>query len=249
MSDVVIEAREVDPKPTVVKPEVTVNVTVQEVQFFEDHVRAILSGGVEKLLSHDEFRSILNKTMGVSESQKIDGFSLPSNVFYFAKSSSEIQISCYYQTRIETIKYHTKKLKIVLPNIIISHVLAAAGKNEWVMQSSRYFCTPKTVSQLPRTFINSIDHAASIFLQPLSNTYGEGNMCYGANQMVNRFVENNLRGLDWYFQYMFESSFNDDLGIRSVEGASPQSWYSELKALADENKPFPYHRLRGFRAV
>jgi hypothetical protein len=252
MSDVVIEAREVPPaevKAEVEPAPVLVDAVVQEVQFFEDHVRAILSGGVEKLLSHDEFRAILNKTLGVTESQKLDGFNLPSNVFYFAKSSSEIQISCYYQSRVAEIRYHNKKMKIVLPNIIISHILNANGKQEWQMQSSKYFCTQKTVSQLPRTFIDKVDHGAGIYLQPMSNTYDEGRMCYGQNQMVNRFVENNLRGLDWYYQYMFESPFNDDLGIRAVAETNPKAWYSELEQLAKQDKPFPYNRLRGYRAA
>lgn len=242
MSDVVIEEQ-----PKVV--ETLVEVTVQEVQFFEDHVRAILTGGVEKILSHDEFRAILNKTAGLTAAQKLEGFNLPSNVFFFAHSATEIQISCYYASRVSEIRYHNKKMKIVMPNLVISHVLNSLGKGEWQMSQSKYFSTEKSVSQLPRTFIDRVDHGAGIYLMPMSNTYDEGRMCYGGNQMVNRFVENNLRGLDWYYQYMFESPFNDDLGVRAVSGFGVKEWYLELEKIAKEGGTFPYKHLRGYRAA
>jgi hypothetical protein len=241
MSD--MEAIETSP----MAEEPKVEVLLQDVQIFTDHVKVILNGGVEKAISLNDFRNILNSVIGIHEDQKLEGFNLPSNVFYFAKSGNEIQLSCYYQARKAVIQYYDKKMPIVMPNVIISHVLERTGEKIWRVRSSKYFCTDFSVSRLPRDFINRLDHSNHIFLLPMSNTYDNGNMCYGGNQMISRFSENNLRGLDWYYQYMFESPFNDDLGVYAIRRSMPpKEWYALLSELAKEDKPFPYEKLTGY---
>lgn len=232
---------------TVVETDVPMaTVTLQDVQIFEDHVRVKLDGGVEKIISVIDFRDIINRSLGRLEDERLEGFNLPSNVFYFAKSAGTVQVSCYYQSRTADILYHSDKINVVLPNIIISHVLLKNGEKDWRVSSTKYFCTDFSVSRLPKTFINSVDRTQHIFVLPMSNTYREGNMCYGNNSMITRFTENNLRGLDWYYQYLFESPFNDDLGIAAIGSSDVKSWYRKLEALAKEGKPFPYEMLTGY---
>lgn len=234
--------------PVVEEPKV--KTLLQDVMILEDHARVILTGGIEKIISLDDFRNILNQALGTSEETQIEGFNMPSNVLYFAKSGSEMRVSCYYQARKTGIIYHDSKFEVMMPNIIISHKLRKAGDKTWQIEGSRYFCTDLTPGRLPKDFIYTVSSSMRIFLLPMTNTYAEGNMCYGNNSMPARFVDNNLRGLDWYYQYMFESSFNDDLGVKAIgESLTPRQWYQLLKETAQADKPFPYEKLRGYRAA
>lgn len=249
MSDLVFATRpkETVPDLTNIKP-LEIEVLAQEAFFMEDCVKVVLTGGVEKLVSYDTFFGIIKNLSNVMDNQAIDGFNLPSNTFFFAKSGDRIQLSCYYSSRITSMKYWDSKFNIVTPNIIISHTLAKDGKDGcWKMTGSRYFCTDLSVGNLPKTFIYGISHKEHIFLLPMTNTYSEGNMCYGSNSMPQKFTDNNLRGLDWYFQYLWETPFNDDLGLYAVNTSSnPRAWYHSLRDLASSNQPFPYEKLRGF---
>jgi hypothetical protein len=223
-------------------------IEVQDIQIMAECVRVTLTGGIQKVISLEDFRTIFNSMLGTSEETKLDGFNLPANVLYFAKSGSELQVSCYYPSRVAQIRYNSYTKDIIMPNLIISHSLEKQSDRTWKVKRSRYFCTDYSVGKLPKTFINNVDHANHIFLMPMSNTYAEANMCFGGNSMPHVFAENNLRGLDWYYQYMFESPFNDDLGIIAVgHSMTPSSWYSFLETLAKENKPFPYEKLLGYK--
>jgi hypothetical protein len=229
----------------------TIEVKVQEAIFMEDCVKVILTGGVEKLITYEAFVGILKNITNIIDEKMTDEFLMPSNVFYFAKSHDAIQISCYYTSRVCDLMYYDSKFKIMTPNIIVSHVLHRQGEDKkWQVETSNYFCTDVPVGNLPKTFINRLDHNNRIWLLPMSNTYDGGNMCYGSNVMPRNFVDNNLRALDWYYNYLWNSPFNDDLGIRAVSGdyGSVNTWYKDLKVLAEKGEPFPYHRLRGYTA-
>lgn len=254
MSDIVIEAQatspEVSPKQV---EERMIDVKVQEALFLEDCVVVKLGSAkaeIEKRISYEDFKAIISSTLGRREDEKIEGFHLPSNCFYFAKSATQVQISCYYQERIAEITYFDQKMKIKVPNIIISHVLdRKAGQNAKVV-SSRYFCTDLPVNRLPQEkFIGNLDHNKRIWLSPFSNTYQEGNMCYGNNTMPVSYPEHNFRGLDYFYQFLFTAPFNSDLGIYALsEGRDGVSrWYETLQTIATKDEPFPYHRLRGFQ--
>jgi hypothetical protein len=72
-------------------------------------------------------------------------------------------------------------------------------------------------------------------------------MCYGGNSMPSHFQDNNLQGLNWYYQFLFESPFNNDLGLRSLkEEVVAQDWFKTLETAAKNNEPFPYEKLRGY---
>jgi hypothetical protein len=223
----------------------TVEVMIQECHFMESGVRVILTGGLEKVISLDDFRTILNSAIGQVESTILDGFNTPSNLFYFAKSASALQLSCYYKGGIRPVNYNGTVRDFLMPNIIISHQLSRESDKVWLIGDSKYFCTDVGISKLPKTFINGVDGSKRIFLLPMS----EGRMCYGENVMVSKFTENNLRGLDWYYEYLFQSPFNADLGIKSLSEdyrVNVSTWYEELASLAKmKDAVFPYHKLRG----
>lgn len=231
----------------------TVSVKVQEAMFLEDCVIVKLGpekAEIEKRISYEDFKGILTSALGRREEEKLEGFHLPSNCFYFAKSGSQIQLSCYYQERSAEIRYIDTKMTIRVPNLIISHVLERKSGQPAKVISSRYFCTDQAVNKLPQEkFINIADNNHRIWISPFSNTYHEGNMCYGGNSMPVSFPEFNLRGLDYYYQFLFTSPFNSDLGIAALDSGreSVEEWYRTLEKVAANNEPFPYNRLRGFR--
>lgn len=74
-------------------------------------------------------------------------------------------------------------------------------------------------------------------------------MCYGRNTMPVRFAEGSLRGFDWYYQYLFESPFNSDLGLYGVSGKSVNEWFALLAERAANGQTFPYSDLVGFTTL
>lgn len=206
----------------------------------------VVINGAEKHISLDSFLAAITSSSSQSEDGSIEGVLLPSNTFFFARSATRINLSCYYAEGVRNVKYGSHDRPSVIPNIIVSHVLNKNGQ-EWVINTTRYFCTDKPVSALPGTFINAAKLDAGIFGLPFSNTYSDNRMCYGGNSMPHVFRNNNLRGLDWYYQYLFETPFNDDLGINGLYSrVTPETWYARLAKLAEEGASFPYKDLAGF---
>ena len=259
MSDIAIERLEpvVDPETGLTKDELEaitkeqlVDVYGQEVILLEDCVVIKLGDNnktIEKKITYEDFQAIMSKALDVRTNNTIEGFSLPSNCFYFAKSGTEIQLSCFYAETIAEIKFGSGKYKVKFPNVIISHKLRKMAGNNWQQQGARYFVTDKKVSALSKKFIYQIDNADRVWLFPFPNTYGDGSMCYGGNSMPFQFNAGNLAGLNWYYQFLFESPFNADLGLRAVSGESSiTGWLEKLSNCAKEEKPFPYENLRGY---
>lgn len=228
--------------------EPTIDVDAQQVFLMDGCVKTIVNGA-EKFISLEDFVSILERGLSSQRATQTEQLFLPRGVTYMGRTASSISLNCYHPGGIRNIKYHDNNRPSVIPNIIVSHRLSCAG-HDMTVESTRYFCTDLPASRLPRRLINSVNPEERIYLLPFTNTYAEGNMCYGSNSMPRVFHEGNLRGLDWYYDYMFESPFNDDLGITALaRSESPSSWYSQLARLAQTNEPFPYEKLRGYRPL
>ena len=249
--EVEMEAQEapevlVEPQPT------EISVEARTVQLLKDSVLIQMENGMEKMVSYETFIDLLSEaTRTITSSRAMAGFNLPSNVFYFANSHNEINISSYYQSSKRPLVYGTSKMEVIAPNIIISHILSnerSKGEKAWVVKDTRYFCTDKTVGNLDRNFIFSKDYSKSIYMLPMSNTYDDCRMCYGDNQMPRNMVDNNLRSLDWYYQYLWETPFNNDLGVKAInEAGDVKGWYYLLRDEAKKDDPkFPYNKLRHY---
>jgi hypothetical protein len=225
------------------------NVEVLDVTIYRTHVEIEIIKGFRKKISHSDFKrvvSLLDSEVVVDKA--IPGTLPPSNVIFISRTDKIINLTCYYPGAVRTMKYNLETISILTPNIIISHVLKADNE-DWLVSSSKFFCTDLTVGKIPKTFINDISHSDRIFLLPMSNTYSEGNMCYGNNSMPVRYKDNNLRGLDYYFSFLWDTPFNNDLGINSLSrntNLGVGDWYNLLKMTALEGKPFPYNKLRGW---
>lgn len=232
--------------PTTEEP--TIEVYVQDAKFFEDHVEVTMDNGLVRNLSLHSFVEAMSQVVGRLATEAKEKFVLPEGCFYLNRSASGIQLSCYYPSTKRMMMYLDTKFEIVTPNIIISHRLTRqAGKSDYTIENSHYLCTDLPVGRLPTDFIWSPNHEQRIFLLPMSNTYSEGHMCFGHNQMIHNFVDGNLRPLNWYHDFLWSSPFNNDLGIRASAGdIHPRDWYALLRQKAKDNEAFPYESLRGY---
>lgn len=219
-------------------------ISSQTFTLFPNYVEAKL-GNIKKSISLLDFKAIIDGLLNVDS--KMTQLSLPFNCYTFGKSSNEIRLGCYHPERIMEIKHidrssgKPKAYTVPLPNVIVSSRLTLK-EGVWAVQDTKYFCTNKKVTQLPEdNIIMEADKKNGIWLMPFPNFYGDGRMCYGRNTMPTRY-SNNLRGLDYFYQVIFESPFNDDLGIPGISHTrSPANWFKELAALTQ----FPYEKLSG----
>jgi hypothetical protein len=225
-------------------------VTALPIVMFNDYVEVEIHNGVKKHLSYNSFKDIINRSLNqVSEAPVISGMLPPSNMIFISQTEQALHINVYHPGANRDMLYGSRKLNVAVPNIVIGFTLKK-DTGDWVVQTAHYYCTDLPVSKLPKTFINSVSHAKGIYDLPMSNTYGGGGMCYGGNSMPARFKDGNLRGLDWYFRYLWETPFNNDLGIRAIGGkVGVERWYNILADAAKNNKGFPYKDLEGYREL
>lgn len=218
-------------------------VAVQKVTIFDAFVEVEMSHGMKKTLSIHDYVSSLTSTIGVDE--KVTPMFLPSNTYLASHSQTSMIIGCYFAEAKREIQYKPrgaaslKKIPIVFPNIVISHQLKRVG-DEWHLKQSQFFATNKSLGELPMEFITKADYSKGIWPVPFTNTYDSGNMCYGGNTMPFVFKDN-FRGMDWYYQFLYSTPFNDDLGVRSLKKSmSPAAWYDYL----GKQDKFPYDMLK-----
>ena len=209
------------------------------------HVEVVING-VNKQISIQDFKQIVS-SMSSLTSDTVGGkpLALPYGCFLFDKVDNKIYINCYYNETIAKVYFSTGgsskvQFKIPLPNVITSFILKKVDDTFWQVESSRYFSTDKTVTQLPDTkFINEVSVSSGVYRLSLPNMYGDCRMCFGGNTMPVRF-SNNLRGLDYYYQLLTLSPFNGDLSLLGVtHRTNNRDWLEHLSGL----KQFPYDLL------
>ena len=154
-------------------------------------------------------------------------------------------ICCYYLGEVREVTFQNgteiTKYKIPFPNIIITSKLAKTNQ-KWGNGSIRFYCTNKSIGQLPLTPIEGVDRNNGIWALAFPNMYNDGRMCYGQNSMPGGFIENNFRGLDWYFKVLYTAPFNSDLHVPEINEA-PRNWIMSLSKLSK----FPYEKLSGYK--
>ena len=220
------------------------SVEVQDIRLYPTHVEAIVNN-INKTISLADFKEILDGLMSATE-VKLPAFQMPYGCYLFGMQGRTLQISCYYPAQKKTIIYQDggrdeKKFELPFPNVVINHSLKKEGE-QWAVERTKYYCTSKNVPQLPDKPITSTDRSNDIFLIPVSNMYETADMCFGANAMPIRFNQN-LRGLDYYYQVLFDAPYNNDLGVKALGLSSPREWYAEWA----EMNEFPYDRLKSRR--
>jgi hypothetical protein len=202
-------------------------IDVQNVRIFSTHVE-VLANGISKTISLQDFKEVLDSLLVVAD-KKLQAFQLPYGCYSLAIEGSTMQIQCYYQeakkTLIHTSGGERREYTVPFPNTIITHQLKKDGVF-WQVSKSRYFCTNKTVPQLPDSFLANVDKNGGVYLLPIANMYETGAMCFGNNAMPMKFGSN-LRGLDYYYQVLFDAPYNNDLGVRAFGTSNVTSWFSK----------------------
>lgn len=214
----------------------------QEVKIYPSHVEVELKG-IKKTLSLVDFKQIIDSQLQM-ESQ-LSTTALPLNTFLFARAAGEIHISCYYPERRMDLKLQERSgvkvyKNVLMPNIVISHALKMEG-SFWMVQNTKYFATSMRPTEFPedKVVFDPIP-GANMWRVPFPNFYNDYRMCYGQNNMPMKHA-NNLRGLDYFYQVLYDSPFNFDLGINVREyDTNIPSWFEHLTTV----DKFPYELMK-----
>ena len=153
-------------------------------------------------------------------------------------------------------KLHTPSSFIVVSNdstepntvkivSIISVYLSKSDSNIFKVTDSKYFATKEPLGSISRTLATSSSGFSNL---PFSNVYDSGSLCFGTAMKISSFTPPDLRGVHSYYQVLFDSAFNNDLGIKALKSGRRQEpvskWYDYLATLAADKKPFPYKELQ-----
>ena len=205
----------------------------------------IMTERIQKEISLMDLRSCLD-SMLISEAQRVEPLALPPGCISLARSGNTMELNCYYPGREASIKYQPGAsaltvLEVPLPNIVIYHALTKGGDGFWTITDTRYLCTPIPFASFPSdTIFNSPDSSKGVYKLPFSNVYSDCRLCYGHNTMPGK-VTDNLRPLDYFYQILTISPFNNDLGIVGISKQyHPKDWYEYLASLTE----FPYDLLQ-----
>lgn len=232
------------PEPTVEKPALTIDI-------LQNCARITDVSGMAKLVSLDSMASALVAFLSQAgeSTGKQEHFS--PNLVYRERSPSSMYLLYYYPETHRPFQYLSdlKFEKIVVPNIVIGISLTKSGE-EWRVNSAFYLTTKLSLNQLSRERLaTSMIRNGSFTTMPFTNVYSDGRLCYGGNSMPISITKDDFRPLSWYYEVLWNSPFNDDLGIyslRDLRGKFPhyRDWFKHLASLAEQGKPFPYDELK-----
>lgn len=225
---------------------------------FSDRVSLESNRGITKEISISDYVTTLLTLVDLDA--RNETFQLPFGTFRFGSmSDGGKSLDCYFPETRKTIT-HTDTYgkdstvtshEIPFPNTILSFTLREnndTSNGKFKVTSVKYFITKDSPTKLQDNIsfserISSLS-AKGLYLMPFTNFYNDGRMCYGNNTMPILF-NYNLRGLEYYYQVIFSSPFNNDMGIKAnaVKGLSRDSPKKFYESLATFEK-FPYECLR-----
>jgi hypothetical protein len=225
-----------------------IHVPSTTVTLLDSAVRIELQPGMYKYVTYPDFISSLKTNLDEKDgsNSKKEEYYLPNGTFYFRKTERDIFLSMYYPECVRDINYLGNIRKSVLPNIVLSVKLLNNGA-EWAVVDSRYFSTRDPLGAIPRAFI---ERSHGLPLLPFTNIYEDARMCFGTAIKISKFKLPDLRGVNSYHQVLFDAPFNNDLGLYALGDNEYRrdypKWYEHLAKLAEDNKPFPYEKLRNY---
>ena len=204
------------------------------------------NGQYEKMISLQEFKEkFLDNVSLIKSPNSINNttrYILPPGVIYQSISGKGMTLICYYPERVTNIKYYDEDYTIPFPALLIRYSLTKQD-NDFVLPGCNITysvcCVP-----LPQINASKLSDdfgprsLPELGILPFPNCYSDGRVCFGRNQMPDRF-NNDFRGLNYYYQVMLDSPFNDDVGVRvdpSCKISTPSQLFSELS----KKTTFPY---------
>lgn len=225
----------------------TIKVDGIKVVLLHDAVQLEMDKGIKKFISYEEFLHTINSTMNPDDVEVSNSYHLAPGTFLLEAGRDAIKVAMYYPECYREITYMNTTRLSVIPNIVISHTLKkSTATGSYSVTNTNYMCTSRKLSELPRVFpMLPSRHSHKTFCTiPFTNVYNDGKLCYGNNVRVANITLPDMRPLHWYYDMLFTSPFNNDLGIYSLATRIDYSaWYTKLADLAKQNKPFPYESL------
>lgn len=234
----------------------TPNIVVDGItlDLLDDCVRLHLGSGVYKFITYENLIDKLQSTVTKETVKtKREELWLPGGTYYQSVSSAVMNLACYYPECVRNIRFETTSVKtameIVVPNIIITHELTKATSNQWKVTNSKYLVTNKSLAEIERRFPNKSD--PDMDQMCFTNVYNDARLCYGENVRVSEVNLPDLRPLNWYYEILFVSPFNNDLGLPTLHNSTfreyPVKWYEHLAKCAKDKAPFPYQQITKFK--
>ena len=197
--------------------------------------------GIKRTMDTAEAINAITGYLNIGKVESLESFRLPRNTTTFAHGPRTAKLQVYFpQCRRDVTHTGLKdKLNIAVPNIIIVFDLNKSNtQSTWGVGNAVYFCTSREIGAIEERFVSAKDK--DIWVLPFPNIFSSGKPCYGGNSMPTGFIENDLRGLLWYYEFLFSSPFNNDLSIPSIStGDSPTKWLNRLA----KAEAFPYDLL------
>ena len=199
----------------------------------------------EKDISLSAFLGLVSTAISrQANAEDLPAMDLPQGLIRIARQAAEMTLLIYREEAIHEVT-HTNLPSPVqnpFPNIVMVFNLSKTTTG-WEIVRKDFSATRlsrEEVSTLPQqfpTFRNSED----LHYLPFPNIYREGGICYGSNSMPYAYKEGNLVGLDYYYTFLYQAPFNNDLSV-PVRGGFPTQGDRYLKAL-EKHKTFPYEIL------
>lgn len=234
------------PPPDIPEPEAEVPSLTLHVM--ENCVKVTDSDGMSKFLAIDAAITSLVKFLSESESTSGKVEHYPEGLIYRERTPSSTYLLFYRPESHQNLAYGSFKAKIVVPHIVLGVSLSKTTEG-WKVSGCFYAATNLPLAKMPRERI-SASHLRSgkgFTTMPFTNVYNDGRLCYGGNSMPVNISGDDFRQLGWYYDVLWNSPFNDDLGIYSLRTRDKYptylSWFEHLAKLAEKNEPFPYDDL------
>lgn len=266
MSDIPIPAQaisglevgaEVHPPAVVTPPAAVAKEPVKELVsvsgitalLLEDCVVLDFGNDFTKTVSYADFVVSLDRLVNKEEADtKGKQYFLAPGLFYMNFTKTHLEVCLYYPECTRQVKYLTHNRVSVVPNIVITHKLVKRSETNYSVIDTRYMATNKQLSELPRAFLQPGQNGLALL--PFTNVYSDGRLCYGSNVRISEINLPDLRPLNWYYEVLFISPFNNDLGVPGLTNTarstySVADWFRMLADKAADNAKFPYEFLSG----
>ena len=217
---------------------------------FTEKSALITAGKFEKRISIEDFYLLLGRQITKTTESDGKSFSLPVGCVVFEQKFKKIRLVCFYPETIKEVTYKngdgsnvtTKAYKIPFPNLLIQVTLKEQDNGDWLGDPPLYYVSSEPLSRIIDSVkTNSVSpQLDNIFIVPFTNFYDNGTMCYGTSNYFSRFSNNDLRGINYYYQVIFDSAFNNHLGIHNINF---KGGMKDLLTHLSTLETFPYHLL------
>lgn len=203
-------------------------------------------GKTTKIVSTDQaLAALLTHFNMLSAESEGKGRVLPPGVFYIEEGAKTLRLAAYYEGAVRNVNFRGTVKRRVTPNVVIGFTLSRNG-DFWTTNSNGvlYYCTSQTFPEIRKNAMPSLD---AFKLLPFSNVYDNARLCTGENSLPTTFPLFDLSALYAWFNVLWDSPFNMDLGVKAAKDpyrGDPPAWFKLLAERAEDANPtFPYDQL------